>query len=139
MKKQIKSQFSRVGKTIMRFSLASFVFIGLLPGLSHAQDKPAPVASVHYVGDVDGQPLFQVVVDNKSGEVYNLTIKDQEGVVFYSERFTDKSFVKKFKFDKQDDENVKLTFILSSPTAKDQVFQVNTNVQVFKDVVVTRL
>lgn len=140
MKKQVRNQFSNgVRKTIFRFSVAAFVFTGFIPGIAKAQDKAVPAASVNYVGDVDGQPVFQVSLDNKSGEVFNLTIRDEEGVVFYSERFTDKSFLKKFKFDKDGHEDAKLTFILSSPTEKEQVFQVNTNVQVLKDVVVTRL
>lgn len=143
MKKQIRNQFSNgIRKAIFRIGLASFVFIGLIPGFAKAQGKydPVPNASVNYVGDIDGEPVFQVALNNNTGNVYNLTIKDQEGTVFYSEKFSDKNFIKKFKFDKGDHEDVKLTFILSSPTEKkDQVFQVNTNVQVLKDVVVTRL
>lgn len=143
MKKQIRNQFSNgIRKTIFRISLASFVFVGIIPGFANAQGKydSAPPASVHYVGDIDGEPVFKVTLNNASGNLYVLTIKDQEGTVFYSEKFSDKNFIKKFKFDKGDHEDVKLTFVLSSPSEKkDQVFQVNTNVQVLKDVVVTRL
>lgn len=140
MKKKIRNQFSNgIKKNILRFSLAGIFFAGLASGSANAQTKPASVALVNYIGDMDGQPVFQVALDNQSGKVYNLTIKDQEGTVFYTERFAQKNFTKKFRFDKADHDDVNLTFILSSPTEKDQVFQVNTNVQVLKDVVVTRL
>ena len=136
----MKKQFlNKVQKTIVSVILAS-VLLCISP-LVHAADGTKPLAStvvVTYVGSIENQPVFQIDYDNKDQAVFVLTIKDSDGNTLYVEKSKDKAFTKKFRY--QGEENVKLTFILSTPTEKlSQTFEVNTNTRVVQDVVVTKL
>lgn len=134
MKKQSFSTL--VKKSVLSLSLLTI----LLASAASAQSSANPDPSVRYIGSVDGQPMFKVQLDNQKGEVYHLTIKDDEGTVLYTERFTDKQFAKSFKFDNADRSNVKLTFVLEgNKTVQSKEFKVNSSTQVLDNVVVTTL
>ncbi len=134
MKKQNFSSLFRVVK-------ASVFVLGFLIGLqSAASAQEAPKPNVQYVGSLDGKPVFKVDLDNESGNVYDLTIKDDQGTILYAQRIREKQFSRKFKFDNADNDNVRLTFILSNnKETQSQEFKVNTKTRVFNDVVVTTL
>jgi hypothetical protein len=134
MKKQIFSTF--VKKSILSLSFATI----LLAGVASAQTKKSPEPDVKYIGTLDGQPLFRFQLDNKAGDVYHLTIKDDEGTVLYAEKIKDKEFSKSFKFDNADRSNVKLTFILQgNKDVQSKEFKVNSSTKVLDNVVVTTL
>ena len=134
MKKQNLSAI--VKKSFLSLGLSTL----LLAGAVSAQTSKSPVPNVQYVGTLDGQPLFRFQLDNKAGEIYHLTIKDDEGTVLYTERFTDKQFAKSFKFDNAERNNVKLTFVLEgNKTVQSREFNVNSSTQVLDNVVVTTL
>lgn len=142
MKKQnISNPFhASVKKFLFGFGLAGFLLIGSASGAS-AQDtaKPQP-AAVSYIGSLDGQPVFKVDLDNKDGSVYNFKIKDDRGAVLYAEKITKQQFSKKFKFDRNNEEEVKLIFTLTSDKrTQSQEFRINTQTQVLNDIVVTKL
>src|SRR5690348_7720064 len=106
-----KQNFSTLVKRSI-FGLGfSFLLIGMTTSASAQAKTETPVSTtINYIGSLDGQPVFNVHLDNKDGESYFLTIKDEEGAVLYSERIREKLFSKKFKFDNADRDNVKLTF-----------------------------
>lgn len=141
-KKTISSPYHTfVKKFVLVFSLAGALVAGSSNGAA-AQDstKKASNPSVNYIGTLDGQPVFRVQFNNQDRNIYNLTIIDDEGVLLYSEKIKDKEFSKKFKFEKSDRDNMQIRFVLSGEgERKTQVFQVDTNIQVMSDVVVTRL
>lgn len=119
------------------------IFLGftslLLIGATSAQTK-LPEPSIKYIGTLDGQPVFKVDVDNQNNGVYHLTIKDETGDVLYSEKIKGKEFSKKFKFENNDRNSVKLTFLVEGKEgSQSQEFQVNTSTKVWNDVVVTSL
>jgi hypothetical protein len=140
MKKQFMSTFSNVvRKTMLSLGFASFLTLSFVPSVANAQDKPAGVA-ITYVGTVDNQPIFQIEFENKNEDVFNISIKDDAGNVLYGEKFKDKKFSKKFKYQDAGIDDVKLTFTLTSEKEKQsQSFEINTNTRVIQDVVVTRL
>ena len=138
MKKQISNT-----RSVLRKGIISLTFFGLaLFGFSTAfakstTEKPLVVS---YAGSVDGQPLFQVNVDNVNGEVYFLSITDDQGNLLYSEKIKDQKISRTFKYDKSDRDNAKLTFVVAGEKEKQtQVFKIDTNTQVVQDVVVTKL
>jgi hypothetical protein len=135
MKKQTLSKFRNVVRNIF---LAGLFIIAIAP--AHAQDKvkSRPV-EIKYLGTLDGQPVFQVEFENTNAEKLSVSLRDEYGTVLYDERFKDKKFSKKFKLETGADP-VKLKFTLSNEKENQtEVFQINTNVRVVQDVVVTRL
>ena len=134
MKKQ--SFNTLVKRSVLSLGLSTI----LLAGAASAQSSTNPDPAVKYIGALDGQPMFKVQLNNQTGDVYHLTIKDDEGTVLYTERFTDKQFAKSFKFENAERNNVKLTFILEgNKTVQSKEFNVNSSTQVLDNVVVTTL
>ena len=137
MKKQI---LSSVKKSIFSLGFTSLVLIGLATTASASATDTTPTPAVKYIGSLDGQPVFKVDLNNQSAGVQFLTIKDDQGVVLYSEKIKSKQFSKSFKFENSDRDNVKLTFIVENEKGvQSQEFKVNTNTRVYNDVVVTTL
>jgi hypothetical protein len=144
MKKQFSTSFGNVvRKTLLRFGLTGLMAVTLMPAMVQAQDKgrtTPPVVAINYIGSVDNQPVFQIEFENKNEEVLSLFIRDEQGTILFNEKFKDKKFSKKFQFDKAGLDNMKLTFTLAGEKEKQsQSFEINTNVRVIQDVVVTRL
>ena len=138
MKKQIFSTL--VKKSIRSIGFTSLVLVGVLSSASAQSSVKSPEPDVKYIGNLDGRPIFNVHLDNQEGNVYHLTIKDDEGNVLYAERIKGKQFSKQFKFDNADRNNVKLTFILeANKTTQSKEFKVNTTTSVLNNVVVTTL
>jgi hypothetical protein len=134
MKKQSFSTF--VKRSVLSLGLSTIIFAGA----ASAQTSATPEPAVKYIGTLDGRPIFNVQLDNQVGQVYFLTIKDEEGTVLYAEKFKDKQFSKSFKFDNIDRSNVKLTFVLEgNKTVQSKQFNVKSSTQVFDNVVVTTL
>jgi biopolymer transport protein ExbD len=140
MKKQNFSTL--VKKSIFSLGFTSLMLTGLATSASASttDTTPTPTPAVKYVGSLDGQPVFKVELSNENGKPQFLTIKDDQGVVLYSEKIKSKQFSKSFKFENSDRDNVKLTFILEGDKGvQSQEFKVNTNTRVYNDVVVTTL
>jgi hypothetical protein len=140
MKKQ-NNPFYVIGKKFLGLSLAGFLLVGSAsaksPNDSITKEKEP---AVYYIGTLDGQPVFRVHFDNQENAVYSLSILDEDGSLLYSEKIKGKAFSKSFKFERTDRQNTKLRFVLAGNKGnKTQVFQVDNNIQVINDVVVTRL
>jgi hypothetical protein len=139
MKKQIINLSKAVRRTIVYAGFASLLAFSFVP--AHAEDKkPSAAVTINYLGSVDNQPVFQIEFENKNEETYTVSIKDDQGDVLYVEKSKDKKFSKKFKYQGQGFDYVRLTFTLVSGKEKQsQEFEVNTNTRVVQDVVVTKL
>lgn len=143
MKKQVMTNLSNtVRKAILQFSLASFFLFLFVPALQ-AQERIKSLntaVAIKYIGMVDDNPLFQIEFDNKNTETYHVSIKDEEGNILYNEKFRDLKYSRKFKFERHDGQEMKLTFVLAGEKeSQTQVFEVSTSIRVIQDVVVTRL
>jgi len=143
MKKQFLRNLSlSVRKTTLRFGLAALLAVTVLPAIVQAQivKTIAETIAIQYIGTVDNQPVFQIEFENKEQKPIQVSIKDEDGNTLYFEKIKDKKFSRKFKFERPDAEDMKLTFTLATEKEKHvQVFEVNTQVKVVQDVVVTKL
>ncbi len=140
MKKQIISNTAK--KMILFVTAVSFTIFSFIPSIANAQERVviAPPVFIKYIGNNENQPVFQIDFDNKNEETFNLTIRDEQGTVLYGEKIKDKKFSKKFKYQGENTDNVKLTFTLTNEKDKQsQVYEVNTTSRIVQDVVVTRL
>ena len=137
-----KQTLSKPGTSARNIFLAAILMLGILPAVN-AQDSNkanASVVEIKYLGLVDNQPIFQVAFDNTKQENVHVSITDENGVELYGEKFREKRFSKKFRFEKLDTDPFKLRFTLTSDNERlSQVFEVNTKVWTVQDVVVTRL
>src|SRR5205085_5140619 len=98
-----------------------------------------PVENKH-LGNTGGKRVFQVDFENASQESVNITIRDQDGTILYVEKFKDRRFSKKFKFDKPDFEQAKLKFTVSGNSGvQSEEFGINSSIRTVQDVVVTKL
>jgi hypothetical protein len=143
MKKQTLSKISNaVRNTYLRATLAA-VLIGGSATATMAQENTKPVTGpveIKYLGTTDGKPVFQVDFDNASEESVNITIRDQDGTILYVEKFKDRRFSKKFKFDKPEFEQAKLKFTVSGNSGvRSEEFGINSSIRTVQDVVVTKL
>ena len=137
-----KQTLSKPGTSARNIFLASVLMLGIVTS-AKAQDtnkSNASVVEIKYLGSVGNQPIFQVAFDNLKQENVQVSITDENGVELYGEKFKDKRFSKKFKFEKLDTDPFKLRFTLTSDSEKlSQVFEVNTKVWTVQDVVITKL
>ena len=95
-------------------------------------------AVINHIGTNNGMMLFEVKVENVSGEKFRVIVKDVDGTVLFQDSYDDKNFSKKFMIPKTDSD--KLVFVIKSSSAtKSQSFQINSNTRVVEEVVVKRI
>jgi hypothetical protein len=56
---------------------------------------------VSHAGLVNNEPVVQLQFDNAKGEKVFINVKDENGIVVYSELFSGKSYSKKFLFESE--------------------------------------
>ncbi len=85
--------------------------------------------------------VFQLSLDNETGEKFSVSIKDMAGTTLFQDTYSEKKFDKRFVFDKS--ENIgRLTFVLRSiKDNQTQVFEINAITRLVEniDVTVTKL
>jgi hypothetical protein len=129
MKKQIlKNVATIVRRTYIQSAFVLVLGSSFSTAKAQSADSVPPAGEVKYLGSLNNQQLlFQLEFDNKANETFYVTIKDQDGYVFYQQSFKDKKLVKKFLFEKTDNENANLIFSVSTQKGKQtQSFQVDT-------------
>lgn len=95
-------------------------------------------AVINHLSSDSKSLLFQVNVENASGEKFIIVVKDENGSVLYRGGFTDKDFSKKFRVPKG--ETGKITFVVKSEsTNKVESFEVNSNTRIVEEVVVRKV
>jgi hypothetical protein len=129
------------GKVIASVVMMSMFLVLVSTTQVHAEDrkKSAP-ADITYVGTVNDKPVFQISLDNTTGEDLYLTLTDEYGNYIYSEVVKDAKYSRKIQLDNGDlaDMKLKLT-VRSKNTYQSQLFDVNTNVRTVRDVEVVKL
>ena len=146
MKKQlmrvVNANYSRFFKTaILVVSLtgayaatyatpASQAFVNAGPGVGKTEVS-------HLASDSESL-LFEVKVENTSGEKFYVLVKDESNNTLYRGSFSDKDFTKKFRLPKSESNHV--TFIIKGESGVTaQTFQINTSRRVVEEVVVTKV
>lgn len=95
-------------------------------------------ANVSHISSDNESLLFEVKVDNNTGERFSVIVKDEYSHTIYRGWFTGKEFNKKFRLPKTDSE--KLTFIIKSESGNaSESFEVNSSRRIIEDVVVKKV
>lgn len=140
MKKHIVKNLSQLlsNKALPLFVL--LVSLNVLPLLAISQGNNEKPAMVKYMGTVNDQVVFQLSYDNNEGEPFFLTVKDADGNILYTAKYSDKNFSKQFRFDKDEFTSDGVSFTVTPQNEKaSQTFKVATNSRVVENVVVTKL
>lgn len=100
-------------------------------------DPIVKAASVKHISTTNDKIVFQLSLDNETGEKFIVSIKDLSGNTLFQDTYSEKKFDKKFVFDKSEDIG-KLTFVLRSlKDNQTQVFEINTITRLVENVDVT--
>ena len=96
--------------------------------------------SVQFAGSATNALMFDVKINNITGEKFTLVIKNAEGDVLFSKDYSDTAFDKKIKILKDETNGTDFTFsIVSSNKEVANTFQVNATTKLVDDVVITKL
>ena len=89
-------------------------------------DPIVKAASIKHIPTTNDKIVFQLSLDNETGDKFSVSIKDAEGSTIFYDVYQDKKFDKKFVFEKPEDIS-KLTFVVRSlKDNQTQIFEVNT-------------
>ena len=147
----MKNQMMRVvSTTIFSKFFKATAIVMLISGTSYLNAQVIATAStistpvensnavIKHLETVNDMLVFEVRLNNVSGERFNVVIKDNDGSVLYHEGYNDKYFSKKFKLPKGDNE--KLTFIIRKASGNiSQTFEINSNVRYVEEVIVKKI
>lgn len=100
-------------------------------------DPIVKAASVKHISTTDEKIIFQLSLDNETGDRFAVSIRDVQGNTIFQDIYSEKKFDKKFILDKS--ENIgKLTFVVRSlKDNQTQVFEVNTTTRLIENTDVT--
>ena len=100
-------------------------------------DPIVKTASVKHISTTNDKIIFQLSLDNETGEKFGVSIRDTQGNTIFQDVYSDKKFDKKFLLDKS--ENIgKITFVIRSfKDNQTQVFEVNTTARLIENLDVT--
>ena len=83
--------------------------------------------------------IFQLKLDNKNGEKFTVTVRDNAGTTLFHEAFYDKAFDKKFYFENLNEQGTLAIIVKAVKENASQTFEVNAVTRVVQDVVINRL
>lgn len=111
---------------------------------SAANDRPFSTGGsnpeIRYLGTVEDKLVFQVDLKSTSNTPLFVSIKDDEGVVLFTERVRENEFSRKFAFSKEEFYGQKLSFVIHDANNNtSQAFQVARSMRLVEDVVITKL
>jgi hypothetical protein len=134
----MKKQILRSLKIFVKGSFLALMLTFNVYAVAQPFDDPiVKAASIKHISTTNDKIVFQLLLDNETGEKFSVSIKDIVGNKLFQDVYSDKKFDKRFVFDKS--ENLgKLTFILKSLKDNEtQVFEINTITRVIENVDVT--
>jgi hypothetical protein len=95
--------------TSLFFSVCASLLL-IAPVFAHATEpvEDTPAVRVHYSQPINGQPVFEVTMNNAHQEAYELRITDEAGTVLYTEQIRSRQYSKRFQLATGASEEVKL-------------------------------
>lgn len=143
MKKEILQTVNVFLRSVLAGTMAVCALLVInFPSTAHAQQFSATGNNpeIKYLGTVQDKLVFQIDLKSNSAESLFVSIKDDDGVVLFTERVRDNQFSRKFAFDKEEFSGQKLSFVIHDANDNtSQAFQVARSMRVVEDVVITKL
>src|SRR5579875_2778570 len=117
MKKQM-TKLSKAPRQLFAYVLLASLFFGFNSVQAQDSKSTLPSVSVTYAGAIGGQPVFEINFDNSNQRVFDLSIRDENGVVLYSQIVKDKNYSKKFELSDMDLNDLRLVVVVTDIKAK---------------------
>jgi hypothetical protein len=147
----MKKQLMRIVNTSVfnKFFKTAAVVLMLTGAAAEMQASPvfAPIHNpgagvgktvINYLSTNEQNNIFEVKVENATGERFTIVIKDNHNNTLYRGAFSGKDFSKKFLLPKVDSD--KITFhVKSNSGSSTETFEINSNTRVVEEVVVKRV
>ena len=108
------------------------------PQPAQAQPLTGTDSSIKYLGIQESHAVFQLQIENETEESYTVRIKDHSGNLLFYKTFRDKRILQKFYFNKEEMGELVTFIITSRKKQKIETFQVDRNVRVIEEVVITK-
>ena len=134
-------------KNVMNRNKATI--IGLMALVSTAFTNPVsantktdpPGVEVKYVGYLQSNPVFEIILSNRESDSYLITIRDQTGNILFSEKLKGKNISRKYRIDTEEEiEEGGLTFeVRSASTKKTETYTVGVTATVKRDMAVSKV
>ena len=136
----MKTPVSNVRSTFFKLAMVSLLLFNSFGILQAQSVSKSPNAEIKYIGMVDDKLVFEVNYKNEAEAGFLLEIRDGNGFEFYSAKFKQKNFKKRYAIDKNELGNISLTFVLASEgNLQQQEFDVNTSSRIVDEIRVVKL
>ena len=136
----MKTPVSNVRSTFFKLAMVSLLLFNSFGILQAQSVSESPNAEIKYIGMVDDKLVFEVNYKNEAEAGFLLEIRDGNGFEFYSAKFKQKNFKKRYAIDKNELGNISLTFVLASEgNLQQQEFDVNTSSRIVDEIRVVKL
>ena len=141
MKKlSIKSVNQSLSKHAFVFTLSALLFsFSSVSAQSGKSATDVPV-EINYIGNQNSLPVFQIVLDNKTGEKVSLTLLDEVGNILYTDKLKETKYRKNIRFEEYEWKSLQVTLILTGKNVNQkQIFQISNNLRTVQDVLIAKL
>lgn len=122
-------------------TIALAVAFSFIATVSWATDgrNDTPAVSLKYIGVVQNQPMFQLDLNSVEETDFYVSIKDQYGQVFYSEKIKAKNFTRNFRLDTGTFDDAVLKVEVRDGNKKPEVFTINRNTRYYEETSISKL
>jgi hypothetical protein len=122
-------------------TIALAVAFSFIATVSWATDgrNDTPAVSLKYLGVVQNQPMFQLDLNSAEETEFYVSIKDQYGQVFYTEKIKAKNFTRNFRLDTDSFEDAVVKVEVRDGNKKPEVFTINRNTRYYEETSISKL
>jgi len=122
-------------------TVALFVAFSFIATVSWATDgrNDTPAVSLKYLGVVQNQPMFQLDLNSTEETEFYVSIKDQYGQVFYTEKIKAKNFTRNFRLNTESFDDAVLKVEVRDGNKKPEVFTINRNTRYYEETSISKL
>ena len=140
MEKQMKTQSSTVRNMIIKVTMILVLAANSFGAINAQNLTNSPNAEIKYIGIVDNKLVFEVEYKNASEVPFILEIRDAQGYEFYTGKFKQKNFKKKYAIDRSELSNTSISFVLASKgNVQQQEFNINASSRLVEEISVVKL
>ena len=137
----MKNAINFVKRNVIRNISLAFIFRIFAAAPATAGDKVKEAAAeIRYLGNYNGNTVFQINYDNADGEEFTITLKDEYGNILFFDASKEKKYGKKVQFEGVQLEELKLTMtVRSKKSAQSQNFRISKTTRTVEEVAVVTL
>jgi hypothetical protein len=121
-------------------ALAFALTFSLTSAETFATDKNDTPVQLVYLGNVNNQPVFQLILNNDETSEYVVTLRDASGEVLYSEEVKGKQFPRKYRVNTEESGVSGIMFEVKNKKDNTKtVYTVSATSHLVQDVAINKL